>query len=1285
MKSLRHTLLTVVLLLVSLRAAAYMYGTTGLSSGLITAMAQDAEGWLWTGTEYGLNKFDGYTFTPYLHHRGDEKSLPASEISALYVSKNGGLYVGTAKGLARYERADDSFKVYRFPDNRQPRVTKISEHGGRIVVSTAGYGFYSLDPNAEHADYEGRWNKAMDNHFINVFAFDKTGALWHGGEMGEALYRTSQRRGRFHTECLPLRLGKPIEMFPLKGGGILTVMERGIVLAAGLGRATAQALPIDYNGYGNFTAAALDRGGTLYLATKGAGLCTLKRGSRRLEPLYVRERGTDLLQASITRLLEDSEGNIWASCYNKGLLRIGKGREAFWSHSFQEAGIRTGAAVTSVAEYGTGVLLTLYRGNIYNVSKDGVFTPIPASVSGLRLVYKDLSGHYWLGTETALLAFDPKTGKTEKVAPVQGKGVKAITSDGERLYVSAFGAGLGIYDLRSHKWKTRSMKEKDPQRGSLLNDWINALLLDKQKRLWLATTNGVAVMDTGTGSFQSFTKKPILEGRQCYALCQTASGDMLISTDEGLWLYCLKSRRAKPVRAGESLTAQHIVSMASDGEGGIWLGTRSGIWQLSPDLRHATRHTDMSGEGIREYVSSAALTMADGSLCFAFGGGVTLFRPEAVKAPEKARRQVRLTGITAGGKWLNPMQRAYVLDYGDNTVRLSFSTFSFQDIGSTVYRWRINGSRTWQTTESGSNSITLSALQPGDYLLEIAASGGKPLVLKITVQKPWYATPWAWLVYILTGGGLVFLILFNIDRQRKRNMEEMKMQFLINATHDIRTPLTLIMGVLGRLKERAKQKEDQYDIEQIDKNAGKLLLLVNQILDERRIDKRQMLLKCQATELNGFIRNIALLYLSGLRERRIELVFDFQKADIEVFIDRVNFDKVVSNLLSNAMKFTPEGGKIEIKTRKEKGKNAIFEVLDTGPGFPADDTERLFERFYQSPKNHEKGAGGWGIGLNLSKNIVSLHGGTITAYNRQDGVTGALLRVSLPLGKEHLKEQEILEEKEPAPTLPVGKRTKSQKRILIVDDAPEIGQYIAQELSPYYRFDWAENGREALKRLLDRDYGLVISDVMMPVMDGLALLKNIRQNPNISFIPVILLTSKAELGNRLEGLQAGADGYLAKPFKMEELHALIDNLLSQRQRLKGTFSGEVEQLKRRRNITVKGNNDALMDKIMQAVNQHLADSDLTIERITQEVGISRTQLHRKMKEITGLSATEFIRNQRIEQAARLIREQQINITQVAYSVGFNNQAHFSTVFKRYFGLTPTQYAEKHGSNAPTED
>ena len=398
-----------------------------------------------------------------------------------------------------------------------------------------------------------------------------------------------------------------------------------------------------------------------------------------------------------------------------------------------------------------------------------------------------------------------------------------------------------------------------------------------------------------------------------------------------------------------------------------------------------------------------------------------------------------------------------------------------------------------------------------------------------------------------------------------------------------------------------------------------------------------------------------------------------------MWFDRNQFDKVICNLLSNAFKYSYDGGTVEILLSHDE-KQVRIEVRDTGVGLDKDSLKSLFDRFYQGGNSRRMNVNGTGIGLNLCKMIVDMHQGTIEGTNRTDGEKGSSFVVVLPLGKEHLSQEEVGEELIEAESTQEEPKTSRRKnhRILVVDDDMEVANYITSELGQYYKFSICPNGKEGLKELLTGDYDLVISDVVMPEMDGFTMLRMIKTNANVSHIPVIMLSSKADIGNRLEGLERGADAFLPKPFDMEELHLNVENLIQGRQRLRGKFSGAQQQIDKVELCEVKGNDELLMERVMKSINKNISNSDFNVDMLTQEVGISRAQLHRKMKEITGLSTSEFIRNIRLEQAARLLREQKINVTQVAYTVGFSNLAHFSTIFRKHFGVAPSEYVDNKG-------
>lgn len=684
----------------------------------------------------------------------------------------------------------------------------------------------------------------------------------------------------------------------------------------------------------------------------------------------------------------------------------------------------------------------------------------------------------------------------------------------------------------------------------------------------------------------------------------------------------------------------------------------------------------------KEYLAGVVGSTSDGVICYGNSEGLTYFRSSQVKDYDEKTSAIYLSGVLLDGKMAPFIGDNLSVPSDFKSIVLSFSQLDYQSVGNIVFQYRINGGR-WISNAAGENSFNFTGLSYGHYRIEVRTyCNGKystyKKVINLDVLAPWYLTVWAKLIYLSLVLGFMAAVIFIYLRKKKRDLEEAKMQFLINATHDIRSPLTLIMEPLKKLKERLGNAEEyQADIDTIDRNAQRLLTLVNQILDKRRLDKHQMNLSCRETNLVEFSQGLVSLFTYNANLRGINIRLEMPETPVNAWIDRNKLDKAIANLLSNAFKYTPNGGEIIFRIEKQDKKVLLY-VIDSGKGLGKnDDAKTLFERFYQGKNSADMHLGGSGIGLNLCRSIVRLHGGDVTARNREDGTSGACFIIELPLGKEHLKNNQIYSDNVNTGMKQQRGAASRNSKILLVDDDIEICRYIKSELSDWYRFVICNNGKEALKQLLSGDFDLVVSDVVMPEMDGITLLRNIKGNANISHVPVIMLTSKSEISDRLEGIKLGADAYLAKPFSLEELHLTIDNLIDNVRRLKGKFSGALKQDDKVEKIEVKGYDEELMERIMKVVNENLSDSDFNVEKMCDEVGVSRTQLHRKLKEMTGVPTSEFLRNIRLNEAARLIRERKINITQVSYMVGFANNSHFSTAFKKYFGMSPSEYAAKY--------
>ena len=1298
MKSVKYYIslfLTLIVIAVINADSGRIYSSdNNLSSNAISCLVQDNYGYMWIGTEYGLNRFDGYHFRKYFKDVADTTSLCDNEVNSFLVDQKGRLWVGTRKGLVLYDYANDCFVPCHFPDGITPRIQAMEQiNSGEIIVGTAGYGLFVVKEGDGNIKIHWLRSFTKDNtdEFVSHLFIDDTGNIWRGSHVPNTKCYKVKNLNPQTVRKFPLSCGPMVSCVKDRQNSFLMVCMYGI-LRYDVPTATFMDAGYDLSaldGKVSIRHACLDNSGNLYLGTSGHGAMVIPKGQKTLQPVQCDNFDFDLASSNVNYIFEDRNHNIWISCYGKGLYQISLNPDAFSTYSFSSQNIRIGSRVSSITsgKESGDVWCTVQKSGVYHVNSNGIIDKRQKAPEGANAIYCDHKGNYWLGTEKALYSYNPYSGSNEKKADLDGWGVNCIVDDGDgNLFVSNYGKGLLILNTVTNTVATYSMNMENKKKGKLCNDWIKTMYYDSKGLLWIGCSDGISCLNVETGDFKPFGWNILLEGYQCFSLHEMDNGNMLLGTNSGLYLYDKKGGKVQLFPDSEVLQNKSIYSIVTDKRGDIWLSTANGIWQYDNVGKRFIAHVRGNGLKAKEYIIGDPVHFDDDRIVFGTNDGIVTFYPDNVRCRNMALGEVFLTGFTCNGKNLDTRNDFFELDYDDNSFVMEFSMLNYTDQDNIIFEYRINGGD-WAPVMEGSNTLSFNRMSPGEYEMEVRAQNNgnySKSVKRITikVKTPWYASTPAFIIYVLLFVAFSVFLSKYYNRRRKEEMEEAKMRLLINATHDIRSPLTLILGPLKKLKNRLSDPESMADIDTIDRNAQRLLVLVNQILDERRIDKNQLKLHCRETDLVNFIDVVCALYQYNARQRNIKLAFEHDMQDLDVWIDRTNFDKVLVNLLSNAFKYTYDGGSITFHLTREND-NAVIRLVDTGIGLKEDKTDRLFDRFYQGENSKDFHIEGTGIGLNLCKAITTMHGGKIRAYNRTDGVKGSCFEVLLPLGNSHLKPEEIIS------TDDVDMENKKKRvqptknvRIMVVDDDPEIAMFIERELSNWYKFGLFPNGREALKALLTEPYDLVISDVIMPEMDGITLLKNIKGNPKISDIPVILLTTKAEISDRLEGLRRGADAYVAKPFNMEELHVLVDNLVDNVRRLRGKFSGAQNQDDKVEKIQIKGNDEALMERIMNALNAKLCDPDYNVEKLTEDVGISRAQLHRKMKEMTGISTGDFIRNMRLEQAARLISEGKINVTQVAFAVGFNNQSHFSTVFKKHFGMTPSEYAQKSLTSGP---
>ena len=1264
-----------------------LYTSNDMSSSLIRCIIQDKYGFIWVGTNYGLNRFDGYKFSTYLCNPADTTTIQDNDIVKLYPYSKEFLFVATNRGLYKYSYLTNSFQhIVLEKKDEKIRVSSLIEDGKHnLLIGTAGYGAYRLDMTTGKVTRLSRKSANSVDDFFAMLFLDDEGYLW------QANHTKVLRKYKYNGKSIKLvSVYEPKDLFGISK--LYATDKKGFFVAhtGGIMRydyASHRFSRYDFDfsahqGAGYISAVTLDKYGNLWLGTSGDGTFKIPHGSRKAYRVELNNQSFIFDNAHISDLLIDRDGNQWYGCYMKGLFLSNNDKNVFHPVSLDElgAGMETISSVVGVAD---GLMLFVVKNHgLFLLDEKTGNTKLLQSPAGPIKVYSDFRKNVYVYGRDGIYEYDWKHQTYRLLLPANGLSLDDMRVDAAgNIYFTSQGNGLYVWNRKSGKMMQYLMDDKRPHK-TICNNWISEIRLDSQGWLWCATANGVSCMDTKTGYFDIILSRPLLEGKTCYSTLELSDGKIAIATEMGLYLYDRKKQQTTPWPHSESISGLRIYSLKKDVKGNLWMSTAQGIWCYDSKAKSFFSFEKGNGLLTKEYLAGVVGSTSDGVICYGNSEGLTYFRPFQVKDYNEKTSVIYLSGVLLDGKMAPFIGDNLSVPSDFKSIVLSFSQLDYQSVGNIVFQYRINGGK-WISNAAGDNSFNFTGLSYGHYRIEVRIyCNGKystyKKVINLDVLAPWFLTVWAKLIYLFLILGLTAAAIIVYLRKKKRDLEEAKMQFLINATHDIRSPLTLIMEPLKKLKERlGNAQEYQADIDTIDRNAQRLLTLVNQILDKRRLDKHQMNLSCRETNLVEFSQGLVSLFTYNANLRGIQIKLEMPEKPVNAWIDRNKLDKAIANLLSNAFKYTPNGSEIIFRIEKQDKKVLLY-VIDSGKGLGKnDDAKTLFERFYQGKNSADMHLGGSGIGLNLCRSIVRLHGGDVYAHNREDGKSGACFIIELPLGKEHLKDSQINSD-----YVVNGKKLQrsgasKNSKILLVDDDIEICRYIKTELSDWYRFVICNNGKEALKQLLTDDFDLVVSDVVMPEMDGITLLRNIKGNANISHVPVIMLTSKSEISDRLEGIKLGADAYLAKPFSLEELHLTVDNLIDNVRRLKGKFSGALKQDDKVEKIEVKGYDEELMERIMKVVNENLSDSDFNVEKMCDEVGVSRTQLHRKLKEMTGVPTSEFLRNIRLNEAARLIREHKINITQVSYMVGFANNSHFSTAFKKYFGMSPTEYAAKY--------
>ena len=1357
MKTISQLIITMIICLFSIQAWAQsgkLFNTDNqLSSNLATQVFQDKSGFIWIATRNGLNTYDGYHITVIKKDMSNFLGLNNNYINSIAQDEKEHILLGTNNSLLEFT-GSEFLKIPMLDSKGKELATYVKQvyplKNKDVAVATSGYGIMlkKQDEQKCHA-MKGEVEKLK---YILKLLEDKRGRLWIITEDGK-LYR-KETNGRVTSHFAGTEgVGAQDILQDALGNIYLASKNQGVyLLRAGSNVFTRISsignLPIE-NIY-------ISRNNKLYIGCDGLGIYVYdpQTGFLQDNPLF--SRLVNLAKSKITSIIEDNQGNIWVSMLQKGVFM-----QSNIQNDFNYMGFRLGNL--NVIGENCVTSLSINQGNQVWVGtdKDGLylFNIATRSVEGHFLnqstvltLCKDQQGRTWVGTYTDGLGYMDAAGSFHPVDLGISKsvGIFDIKQDPQgNIWIATMGKGLFCLqkDGSRRNYKAKYGADNNLKVNSLPNDYLIKMALSKDgNRVYVATSVGLACLDRKRNSWVSTFKGINCLNKNSFSHCVfvDSKDHVWYGTEDGAFCFDFrKGIKPKLYTTANGLTDNCVASITEDYQGNIWLGTIKGLNKLALKSGTITKFYAESGLQSNEFSDASVCTTQDGKTILMGGsGGLNWFQADQVRQhPWQAK--VVISGFILNNKMVTPgmksgsytitdnwstLSRDFQLSHEDNTFTLQLSTLTYNDVEQISYVYSINGDA-WRTVPAGQNELAFSHMAPGRYKYRIKAiCNGYETPVKeftITIHPAWYASIWAKLFYLLLLIAAIMLYL----RHRKHQMEdqlilqqhihaeemgEAKIKFFMNISHEIRTPLTLIITPLLSLIKEDKEPHRQGIYEIIRKNSERILHLINQMMDLRKIDKGQMVMRMCQTDMVAFINEEYELFKQLALAKNIDFEYQHDSEELPVWIDRNNFDKVIINLLSNAFKFTPTAGHI-LLSLTHTNHHAYISVKDSGIGIPKDKLETIFQRFYQTPADPSDRNVGTGIGLDLTRSLVELHYGTISARNNE-GEKGSKFEhgsefiIRIPLGKDHLKPEELIDEEEvkekqdlelaevkqleqevketenaekaesaAVTTEMQGKLPASARgnkaEIVIVEDEEDIQDYLKAQLASDFKIRTYPNGKVALNEILKNKPDLIISDVMMPEMDGTTLCTKLKANINTNDVPIILLTAKSREEDQLEGLQTGADAYILKPFNMDILRRTIINLLTMRRTLKNKFTGKESQEEKVEQRKIQTPDDALMQRVMEVINENIGDSDLSVDMIAQKVGISRVHLHRKMKELTNQTPHSFIRNIRLQQAAKLLKDGKQSITDVMYICGFSNSASFSTMFKNLYGCSPREYMQ----------
>ena len=1313
----------------------------GLSNNSVNTICKDRDGFMWFGTTTGLNRYDGYTFKIYQHAENDPGSLPDNYITDIVEMPDGRFWVNTGRGYVLFDKEQDCFitDVTGFMKNLEsggvPEQVFVDREGN-TCLSVAGEGCYRYKEGGKRLFFS-YVEHSLPEHGVTQIAECSDGLLliYNTGLLVCLDRATLAIKWKSDEIKKYIPAGKTIEfsLFVDRDNCIWAYSLMGIWAYDCGTKSWRTDLTAIWSSRPDVIihAVAQDIEGRIWVGKDYDGIDVLEKETGKVTSLVAHDdNGRSLPHNTIYDLYADRDGIMWVGTYKKGVsyysesifkfnmyewgditcieqadenrLWLGTNDHGIllWNRStgkaepfWRDAEGQLPNPVVSMLKSKDGKLwVGTFNGGLYCMDgsrvrsyKEGVGNTLASN--NVWALVEDDKGRIWIASlGGGLQCLEPVSGTFETYtssnsALLENNVTSLCWVDNNTLFFGTANQGVGMMDMR-----TREIKKIQGQSGNvkLSNDAVNHVYKDSRGLVWIATREGLNVYDTRRHVFLDLSSVAEAKGNFIAAITEDQERNMWVSTSR------------KVIR----------VTVASDGKGSYLFDSRA------YNSEDGLQNCDFNQRSIK--------TLHNGII--AIGGlyGVNVFAPDHIRY-NKMLPNVMFTGLSLfdeavkvgqsyGGrvlieKELNDVENVE-FDYKQNIFSVSFASDNYNLSEKTQYMYKLEGfNNDWLTLPVGVHNVTFTNLAPGKYVLRVKAInsdgyvGIKEATLGIVVNPPFWMSWWAYLLYAV---GLVVVLFLARYRMLKREREKfhlqqienevakneeinnMKFRFFTNVSHELRTPLTLIISPLeGMLKETTDELQSTR-LQLMYRNAQRLLHLVNQLLDFRKGEMSTHQLSLSEGDIISYVHSVCNSFLLMADKKHIQFSFFSGIDTFSMAFDADKVGKIVMNLLSNAFKFTPEGGRVTVMIEHVAGTPDILEIkiADTGIGISDVDKEHIFERFYQAGHKGVEETTGNGIGLSLVRDFVTLHEGEVKVFDNIG--MGSVFVIQFPV--KHVETQVQLPEET---GMPAGdeedKEMKEEAReemerknfplLLIVDDNEDFRIFMRYSLELQYRVKLAVNGKEAWEMMQEELPDLVISDVMMPQMDGNELCRLIKQDKRTAHIPVILLTARQNTEAKLEGLQTGADDYVTKPFNMTILVLRIRKLI-ELSRYHRVTQGMIDPAPSE--IVITSLDEKLIEKAIKYVEDNMSRTELSVEELSRELGMSRVHLYKKLLQITGKTPIEFIRVIRLKRAAQLLRESQLHVSEVAFEVGFNNPKYFSRYFKDEFGVLPSVYQEKEG-------